>query len=206
MFSEGVRASRKCHQIHEALNVLAGHGRRSADLVGGSGEMDAAPRRQRADTCNLFGDVESIRHKISVLEKHCADVGRDPSEITKTRLGSLVIGATDADARPSFPEFAAGRSMDVEQARPLPTVDGPDSRGRAGQAFLDAGLDGLLFSMMDRTSSESVRTRRPRACTPRRMIVPACLVSKVYSLDSALDVPRVGSIDDNEGLLGALDG
>jgi alkanesulfonate monooxygenase SsuD/methylene tetrahydromethanopterin reductase-like flavin-dependent oxidoreductase (luciferase family) len=41
---------------------------------------------QYADACNLFGDPDTVRHKIGVLERHCADVGRDPAEITKTVL------------------------------------------------------------------------------------------------------------------------
>ena len=95
-------------------------------LVGGSGEKWTLRLvAERADACNLFGDLETIRHKISVLEQHCAEVGRDPSEITKTRLGSLVIGATDADAEAKLPGFAAGRSMDVERARAFATVGGP---------------------------------------------------------------------------------
>ena len=49
-------------------------------LVGGSGEKWTLRLvAERADACNLFGDVATIRHKISVIEQHCADVGRDPA-------------------------------------------------------------------------------------------------------------------------------
>jgi F420-dependent oxidoreductase-like protein len=147
------------YRIHEALNVprpVTPGG--PPILVGGSGEKWTLRLvAERADACNLFGDLETIRHKISVIERHCDEVGRDPSEITKTRLGSLVIGATDAEAEAKLPGFAAGRNMDVERARAFATVGGPDSVAEQAQAFLDAGLDGLLFNMMDAQDLEPVR-------------------------------------------------
>jgi F420-dependent oxidoreductase-like protein len=147
------------YRIHEALNfprpITPGG---PPILVGGSGEKWTLRLvAERADACNLFGDVETIRHKVSVIEQHCADLGRDPSEITKTRLGSLVIGATDADAEAKLPAFAAARNMDVERARTFATVGGPDSVAEQAQAFLDAGLDGLVFNMMDAHELEPVR-------------------------------------------------
>ena len=63
-------------------------------LVGGSGEKRTLRLvAQYADACNLFGDPDTIRHKIGVLERHCADVGRDPAEITRTVL--LTVRADD---------------------------------------------------------------------------------------------------------------
>jgi F420-dependent oxidoreductase-like protein len=147
------------YTIHEALNVprpVTPGG--PPILVGGSGEKWTLRLvAERADACNLFGDLATIRHKVSVLEQHCAEIGRDPSEITKTRLGGLVIGATDAEAEAKLPGFAAARNMDVERARAFATVGGPDTVAEHAQAFLDAGLDGLLFNMMDAHELEPVR-------------------------------------------------
>src|SRR5947207_2543475 len=57
-------------------------------LVGGSGERKTLRLvAQYADGCNVFGDPERIRHLMGVLDGHCADVDRDPAEITRTRLG-----------------------------------------------------------------------------------------------------------------------
>jgi hypothetical protein len=52
---------------------------------------------QYGDACNLFGDPDAVRHKLDVLERHCADVGRDPAEITKTIL--LTVEDPSAAAR-----------------------------------------------------------------------------------------------------------
>jgi F420-dependent oxidoreductase-like protein len=126
-------------------------------LVGGSGEKWTLRLvAERADACNLFGDVETIRHKLSVLEQHCAEVGRDPSEITKTRLGSLLIAATEEEAQAKLSTLAATRGISEEQARAIATIGSPDAVAEQAQALLDAGLDGLLFNMPDAHDLEPV--------------------------------------------------
>jgi F420-dependent oxidoreductase-like protein len=61
-------------------------------LIGGSGEKRTLRLvAQYGDACNLFGDPDTVRHKIEVLERHCADVGRDPAEITKTALLTVKV-------------------------------------------------------------------------------------------------------------------
>jgi F420-dependent oxidoreductase-like protein len=146
------------YRIVEALNVprpITPGG--PPILVGGSGEKWTLRLvAERADACNLFGDVETIRHKLSVLERHCAEVGRDPSEITKTRLGSLLIGATEEEAQAKLSTFAATRRISEQQARAIATIGSPDAVAEQAQALLDAGLDGLLFNMPDAHDLEPV--------------------------------------------------
>ncbi len=61
-------------------------------LVGGAGEKRTLRLvAEYADACNLFGDAEAVRSKIEVLHRHCRDVGRDPSEVTITHLGSALV-------------------------------------------------------------------------------------------------------------------
>jgi F420-dependent oxidoreductase-like protein len=68
-------------------------------LVGGGGEKRTLKLvAQYADACNLAGDVATIAHKVDVLRRHCADVGRDPSEVRVTRLCSMAVAATEAEA------------------------------------------------------------------------------------------------------------
>src|SRR3954451_11580670 len=69
-------------------------------LVGGSGERKTLRLVAKyADGCNLFGDVERVRYLLGVLDRHCEDVGRDPSEITRTRMATVIIGASHEDAQ-----------------------------------------------------------------------------------------------------------
>jgi alkanesulfonate monooxygenase SsuD/methylene tetrahydromethanopterin reductase-like flavin-dependent oxidoreductase (luciferase family) len=61
-------------------------------LVGGSGEHRTLRLVARyADACNLFGDAATVRHKVAVLHRHCADVDRDPTEVTVTNLTSAHV-------------------------------------------------------------------------------------------------------------------
>ena len=56
-------------------------------LIGGSGERKTLHLVARyADACNLFGDADTVRHKLEVLRHHCRAVGRDYEEIEKTVL------------------------------------------------------------------------------------------------------------------------
>jgi F420-dependent oxidoreductase-like protein len=66
-------------------------------LVGGSGERTTLRLVARyADACNLFGEAPVIEQKIAVLRRHCAEVGRDPSEVDVTQLSTVLVGR-DAD-------------------------------------------------------------------------------------------------------------
>src|SRR5699024_438323 len=50
-------------------------------LVGGGGEKKTLPLVARhASIWHGFGDVETARRKLAILDQHCAHVGRDPSE------------------------------------------------------------------------------------------------------------------------------
>lgn len=67
-------------------------------LVGGSGERKTLRLvAQYADACNLFAtDITEVAHKLEVLDRHCADVGRDPTEVQRT-----IVVDTDPLADPT---------------------------------------------------------------------------------------------------------
>jgi F420-dependent oxidoreductase-like protein len=67
-------------------------------MIGGGGEKKTLRFVAKyADACNIFGDPAMVRHKIEVLHAHCADVGRDPSEITITHLSQAPVDVAAAD-------------------------------------------------------------------------------------------------------------
>ena len=117
-------------------------------LVGGSGERKTIPLVAKyADACNFFGDVDTIRHKLSVLEAACEKIGRDPAEITKTRLGALVIADSAAGAARKEQQLV---ERGLPAARLATAVKGdPGHVLEQVDAFLEAGLDGLLFNLPD---------------------------------------------------------
>lgn len=94
-------------------------------LIGGGGERKTLRVvAEHATVWHAFGDVETIAHKSAVLERHCADVGRDPAEIER----SVGVGGEGAPG-------AQVQAM-VDLGVTLFTVDvsGPDyDLGRLGE-------------------------------------------------------------------------
>ncbi len=124
-------------------------------VVGGSGERRTLRLvAQYADGCNVFGDPEDVRRLMGVLDGHCEQLGRDPSEITKTRLGTLVIASTAEAAAAKLEPLRA--RMDPERLRRSVVAGDPDAVGEQVQRFLEAGVDGLTFSLPDVHDVETV--------------------------------------------------
>jgi len=92
----------------------------------------------------VSGDLDTVRHKLDVLGRHCGDVGRDPATITTTRLGSLFLAPSASaaeDARRMVtdvagPEFAAAA-----------TIGTADDVVEQVAAILDAGIDEPIFNL-----------------------------------------------------------
>jgi F420-dependent oxidoreductase-like protein len=135
-------------------------------LIGGSGEKRTLRLvAQYADACNVFGDVDGIRHLLGVLERHCADFGRNPAEITKTRLGTLVAGRDNAEAEDRVAAMLQARGIDLASLAPDQAamirarllVGGPDEVGEQVRAYLDAGLDGMIFNLPDAHDLDRVK-------------------------------------------------
>jgi alkanesulfonate monooxygenase SsuD/methylene tetrahydromethanopterin reductase-like flavin-dependent oxidoreductase (luciferase family) len=69
-------------------------------MIGGSGEKKTLRTIARyADMWNGMGPTEKMRHKVEVLERHCADVGRDPAEIERTLGCKPIIRDSEAEAQ-----------------------------------------------------------------------------------------------------------
>jgi F420-dependent oxidoreductase-like protein len=125
-------------------------------LIGGSGERKTLRFvAEYGDGCNVFGDVEQVKHLMGVLERHCEEVGRDPAEITKTRNGSFLAGRTQEEAERKRDALLESGVL-LPERLPLTTVGGPDELARQAQEFKDAGLDGLTGSIPDVHDLESV--------------------------------------------------
>jgi F420-dependent oxidoreductase-like protein len=127
-------------------------------LIGGGGEKRTLQLVARyADACNIFGDPGMIRHKLDVLERHCKDVGRDPTEITKTRLGTLMIAPSSGEAEDKLSRLAGKLRISTDEMRVRATVGDPDEVLRQAQELLDAGLDGLIFNLPDADDLDTVK-------------------------------------------------
>jgi F420-dependent oxidoreductase-like protein len=114
-------------------------------MIGGGGEKRTLRLvAQYADMCNVSGSPATVRHKLDVMRAHCTDVGRDPSEITTTRLGTLVL-TEDADETARVRGFLSGLAGD--QFSEQFTVGESDEVVREVEALLAAGIDSPIFNM-----------------------------------------------------------
>jgi F420-dependent oxidoreductase-like protein len=117
-------------------------------VIGGSGERKTLRMvAQYADGCNLFGDPDRVRHLLGVLGRHCENVGRDPAEITKTGMATIVIAPTHEAAEAKLQRLKEA-GLPPERI-PMITMGDPDAVGEAASRLKDAGIEGMTLSLPD---------------------------------------------------------
>jgi F420-dependent oxidoreductase-like protein len=137
---EGTHAS-----IRDALNIPQPLRGDIPILIGGSGERKTLRMvAQYADGCNIFGDLEGVRHLLGVLERHCETVGRDPAEITKTRMATIFLADRHEDAIARLEASSLNERM-----RAMAIAGDPDGVGEQVQTLMDAGIEGLTIRLTD---------------------------------------------------------
>jgi F420-dependent oxidoreductase-like protein len=114
-------------------------------MIGGSGERRTLRLvAQYADMCNITGGPDTVAHKLEVLHRHCADVGRDPAEVTTTRMGTLVL-TPDADETARVRSFLSGLMGDDFDEQFI--VGEPGDIVPEVERLVAAGIDSLIFNM-----------------------------------------------------------
>lgn len=95
--------------------------RRPPILIGGDGEKKTLRLvAQYADIWNsTVTEVDAIKHKIEVLNRHCDAVGRDPADIRKT-VGYFVNPFEDLDGYFKTVEGYAELGVELVNAGPFP--------------------------------------------------------------------------------------
>src|ERR1700722_3463514 len=113
------------YQVHDAMNHPAPLGRVPV-MIGGGGERKTLRLvAQYADESNLICGPDEIPRKLEVLAEHCANVGRDRSEITVSYLTSACIAPTHEQAVAEFEDYLA-RQPQAEARRGGVIVGNPD--------------------------------------------------------------------------------
>jgi F420-dependent oxidoreductase-like protein len=147
----------KHHSVHEAYNNPRPIRGDIPIMIGGSGEKKTLRMvAQYADASNFFGDAERLRHLVGVLEDHCERLDRDPAEITKTRLGTIVIASTQEEADGKLERLAQATRMDPDRRAMVLTGD-PDTVAEKASELLESGIDGLIFNSPDVHDLETVQ-------------------------------------------------
>ena len=84
------------------------HGRVPLMIGGGGERVMLRLVAEHADIWHGFGTPDEIRHKCAVLDRHCADLGRDPAEIER----SVMFEDADLAQGPDFDAYvAAGATL-----------------------------------------------------------------------------------------------
>ena len=141
------------HSVREVLNNPRPIRGDIPIMVGGAGRTKTLRMvAQYADASNFVADVATAEELFGVIEGHCEAVGRDQAEITKTRLGMVIIGDTHETANATADVVLAGRG----RARATAMIGGPDEIAEQASAFFDVGLDGHIVGLPDPSNLEAL--------------------------------------------------
>ena len=116
-------------------------------LIGGGGEqVTLRIAAQYADEWNVWGLPALLAQKMAVLDRHCADVGRNPAEIQRSACAVL-----------SLTEDAALIERTIASGRPV-IAGNPDQVAAVIQEYINAGVDELVIP--DWNLGRTVEARR----------------------------------------------
>jgi F420-dependent oxidoreductase-like protein len=110
-------------------------------LVGGGGEQRTLRIAARhADLTHWFAiGIEPLRRKTEILERYCAEIGRDPASIERTMGAPVIVAANDAEAQAFLERMP-------EDRRPFAQVGTVQQVAGAMRPYLDAGFTGFTFN------------------------------------------------------------
>lgn len=123
--------------------------------IAGGGERKTLRTAARyADYTNFDGTPEGFAHKSEVLRQHCADLGRDPSEITRSANYNVAIAETEREVedRLAFLRDRMSRYVGADEAdrelsayRGLPAVGTPEQVVEKLSELKNLGMDYGIF-------------------------------------------------------------
>ncbi len=132
--------------------------------IGGGGEKRMLRIvAQYADWHNLVvTPLASFRHKMEVLDAHCADLGRDPKTLRRSLNPSLLLRDTDEEFDRYAESRAAQRSISVEDYLGLlesqgTIFGGPDRVERMIRDFEAAGCEYFEFIIREMDQEAALR-------------------------------------------------
>jgi alkanesulfonate monooxygenase SsuD/methylene tetrahydromethanopterin reductase-like flavin-dependent oxidoreductase (luciferase family) len=120
-------------------------------LVGGSGERVTLRLVARhADACNLFGDAATVRRKVEILGRHCADEGRALSSITVTNLSTVLVRPTRVELNQAV-ELLRPRAVSPEDFATRVSAGTVEDQVGRFRDYAEAGVQTAIVNMPDLT-------------------------------------------------------
>jgi F420-dependent oxidoreductase-like protein len=133
------------YQVQDAMNHPAPLSRIPV-MIGGGGERKTLRMvAQYADESNLICAVADIPRKFEALAEHCANLGRDRSEITVSYQTSACIAPTHEQAVAEFEAYLA-RQPEAQARRATSIVGSPDEVAEQFARLRATGIDGVTVN------------------------------------------------------------
>ena len=115
-------------------------------MVGGTGERQTLKIVAKyADACNLFGSLETVKRKLSVLREHCKNVGRDYDSILKTKLGFVIIDKDRAMGEKRVQQIS--KVMPEDQVREFVIYGTPEDVLKQIELLEEAGIQYFIADL-----------------------------------------------------------
>ncbi|HET8768855.1 MAG TPA: LLM class flavin-dependent oxidoreductase, partial [Pedococcus sp.] len=129
-------------------------------VVGGGGERRTLRVAARlGDACNVSSDPATVRRKVEVLRRHCAEVGRDPAEVAVTVLDVPVVGRDREDTWRRV-ERLRGRTAAAAYARTHHAGE-PASHAERYRQLAEEGVDTVFVALPDLATPDDLERLAP---------------------------------------------
>jgi alkanesulfonate monooxygenase SsuD/methylene tetrahydromethanopterin reductase-like flavin-dependent oxidoreductase (luciferase family) len=133
--------------------------------IGGSGEQVTLKLVARwGDACNIGGDVETVRHKLEVLKRHCDEAGRNYDEIIKSTGTTVHLVENSGSAEQETAQARGDKSYE-EYAQNTIVGTAEEVKERL-QPYVDAGIDYFIVSIPRNGYDTTLQDRFAREVAP----------------------------------------
>jgi len=118
-------------------------------VVGGGGERRTLRlAAELADGCNVFGEPDSVRHKVEVLHQHCGAAGRDPAAVMVSHLSTAVVRQSRRELDAAV-DALRGRGAPAESVVARLGAGTVDEQVGRYRALAEAGVQTAIVALPD---------------------------------------------------------
>lgn len=133
--------------------------------IGGGGEkITLRLVAMYGDACNVGGDVDTVRHKLDVLKRHCDDVGRNYDELIKST--GIAVHLVESESTAERETAQARGDTPFEEYAQNTIVGTPEAVRDRLQPYVDIGIDYFIVSIPRNAYDLTTQTRFAREVVP----------------------------------------